>query len=314
MSTRSRHLSLHKPPLHAGAFKSRYLMRKLVFWIGLAGFFALMCWLIFGWSEGADNEQTQIRAGICGAVLHEAVYDMPLQADLGMLVRRAGGLSPYADVRGLDLETILRHDSIYHIPSRPEAVAGHTPLVKLYEQVSDPSWQAPAPLLKEISAAYLPVDFKPVTVLYIGLPAVYALIEYYHDLQFINFLHIPHSAVLLGNDYRIIDVFFSLGVEPTMKILQRTMDVNIDYYIIQDQHAFIRLIDALGGVEVDIDASFADAYRLNTGREKLSGFYAWEYIRFIDFKRIRPHIRRSRAADLITEDNFQASPAIPISL
>ncbi len=308
MNKHRKHAKLHKSKFLGQTDRSRYLKRKITFWVGLGIFFILTTWIVIGWSGAMEDEASQIRAGICGAVLQESVYDMPFYSDLGMLVRRAGGLSPRADIRGIDLETPIRHDSIYHIPMRHMLPDGKVELNHLYQDVTSSLYETPAPLAAELAAFYLPPDFKPMNILYIGLPAVYALIEYYPDLQFINFLHIPHSSVLLGKDYRIIDIFFSMGIEPTMKILQRNLGVNIDHYMIQDQHAFIRLIDALDGIDVDIDPSFADAYSLEAGNARLNGFYAWEYIRFLDFKRIRPHVDRSRL-ELITADNLQAAPA-----
>jgi anionic cell wall polymer biosynthesis LytR-Cps2A-Psr (LCP) family protein len=143
------------------------------------------------------------------------------------------------------------------------------------------------------------------TILYVGFPAVYMLINYYPDQKRVSIVHIPHSTILLNNDYRLIDIFFTLGIDPTIKILENALNQHINYYLIQDRFSFIDLVNMLDGIDLPIDQPFAEAYHLKSGNKHVDGFYAWEYIRFLDMKRMNRKLMTEKGVDLVRTDNFK---------
>ena len=136
------------------------------------------------------------------------------------------------------------------------------------------------------------------------MPAVYVLINYYPEFQRINFIHLPHSAMFLNNEYRLIDLFFTLDIKPLKDILQDQLAQKIDYFLIQDRFNFIDLIDLLGGVDINIDKPYAEEYKLTAGMSKLDGYHSWEYIRFLDWRNVKMNVRSEKKRDLVRSDNF----------
>lgn len=254
--------------------------RKIAFWMVLAGFIisGLMYWLVLPLIEG-KKERVLIRVGICGAVNVPAVYSMKQGSDLGMLIHRGGGLMTSADLQAVNLDQIVLNDSIYHIPSRPSGLTGvdAKQLTDLMRRVSDP----------DSAASQTEMEIRKYSILYVGLPAVYVLITYYPEFKRIQFTHIPHSTLFLNTDYRLIDLFYTFDIQYTVQVVENCLKQKIDYYLIQDRFAFMDLIDLLGGVNCKLDGPYAKAYSLKPGAGHLDGFHAWEFIRFMDLKRMK---------------------------
>jgi LCP family protein required for cell wall assembly len=77
------------------------------------------------------------------------------------------------------------------------------------------------------------------------------------------------------------------GAKLTVKTLESFMNVNIDYYLETDFTGFARIIDALGGVSIDIEAPlhYVDKagglyINLPAGMQKLDGKKALQYVRY----------------------------------
>jgi anionic cell wall polymer biosynthesis LytR-Cps2A-Psr (LCP) family protein len=109
----------------------------------------------------------------------------------------------------------------------------------------------------------------------------------------------------MNNEYRLVDLYYSLDIYPTMRIVANKLKQHIDYYLIQDRFEYMDLIDLLGGIEVKLDKEFAKEYNLKADVQRLDGFYAWEYIRFMDWKNLKMTVTKDRQKDLIRNDNFQ---------
>ncbi len=287
-----------------------YKRKKIIYWLSLiVGFFAILLIILSRSCEtGSAIPNDQIRCAVCGAVNVPAVYDMPADADLSMLIRKANGLKPEADVSKIDFELNLSHDSVYHIPAGGMG-PGITKPGKSTNYLSDSSWLAVyTPRLGRPEAGGIHEDPEEINILYIGLPAVYILIDYFPKYHRVNLTHIPHSSAFLANNYRLIDLFFTLGIEPTRNILQRQLAVKIDYYIIQDKSSFIKMINLMNGIQVNIDEPFAEHYDFESGKGTLNGFYSWEFIRFLDFKRIKREFTGYRQQDMTRKDVFKVKP------
>ncbi|MCF8218911.1 MAG: LCP family protein [Bacteroidales bacterium] len=288
---------------------TNYRKRKVVFLSSLFTLFILILILIL--LRGCDNnslkkQKETIRAGICGEVQLPAVYDISADANLSMLIRKANGLTHFADIRNINLDQPIDHDSIYHIPGRANSI-DDTSQFNLPEIYTN-SFTRQSSILPDSNLLLGEKDIRQINILYVGLPAVYIIINYFPELERVNLTHIPHSSLLLSNNYRLIDILFTLGVEPTKDIIQRQLETKLDYYIVQEKESFIQMINLLEGVEVDLDKQFAEAYDLSSGKSRLDGFYAWEYIRFLDFKRIKRKFDNYKQQDMTRTDVFEANP------
>ncbi|MEI6748937.1 MAG: LCP family protein [Bacteroidales bacterium] len=282
--------------------KDRYHQRKLWFWVIFVLLFLLSAILIFLFSsQQKDTSRKFITVGICGEINHPAVYRALEGSDLAILIRKAKGLTYNADIRKLDMGRTILNDSIYHIPRRPY-VSGMNMNTALLKAIAEKYKHTPAPL------SYRDKEINHISILYIGFPAVYMLINYYPDQKRVSIVHIPHSTILLNNDYRLIDIFFTLGIDPTIKILENSLNQHIDYYLIQDRFSFVDLVNMLNGIDLPVDQPFAEEYHLKAGTNHMDGFYTWEYIRFLDIKRMNRKFIPGKRQDLVRQDNFKIPP------
>ena len=289
---------MHGHGQHTDPFKRR----KRWFWVIfiLLFFFIALFFLLF-----CDHQKEIVRkimtVGICGEINRPAVYRVPEGSDLAQLIRRGNGLTFNADIRRLDLNRMVLNDSIYHIPRRP--YNGRLDMnAALSKAIAEQYKLTPAPY------AYPDKSINHITILYVGFPAVYMLINYYPDQKRVSIVHIPHSTILLNNDYRLIDIFFTLGIDPTIKILENTLNQHINYYLIQDRFSFIDLVNMLDGIDLPIDQPFAEEYHLKAGKNHVDGFYTWEYIRFLDIKRMNRKLIHQKDEDFVRKDNFKIPP------
>lgn len=285
--------------------KSIYEKRKMWFWIILAFLLLLSVFLYFIINK-KTNESRLIRVAACGCVKQRAVYTMREGSDMAMLIRMAKGFSLNADAIHVDMDKIVLNDSVYHIPCK--GASGIKLRSEFISQINQTIKLSYKDLSKEVVAAAKQKDIECYTILYIGIPAVYVLISYYPEFHRINFVHIPHSAMFLNTEYRLIDLFFTLDIYPTMRILEHSLRQKIDFYMIQDRFNFIDLIDLLGGVDIKLDKPFADEYNLTAGKSRIDGYYAWEYIRFLDWRSIKMTVKSEKTKDLVRQDNFEMDP------
>lgn len=286
----------------------RHKKRKLLFWIIFAALSIVILFIILTY-KNRQTEKQLIRVGICGAIHIPAVYTLNEGSDLGMLIRLANGLRTNADVHRVNPELIVKNDSIYHIPFKSLTNDGIKLTQELLFNVDKAMSSTYTNVTKDIVNEMHPQHIKVFSILYVGMPAVFVLINYYPDFHRINFVHLPHTTRFLNNDYRLIDLFFTLDVRPTMDILEHTLKQKIDYYMIQNRDNFIEFIDRLDGIVLNIDEPFAKAYNINSGRNKVDGFQTWEYIRFLDWSNIKLSVKHTfNKTDLIRTDNFKADP------
>lgn len=286
--------------------RSIYEKRKLWFWIVLA-LLSILAIVLYFLLNKKTTENRLIRVAACGCVNHEAVYTMREGSDLAMLIRQAKGFSINADAIRVNMDKIVLNDSVYHIPC--QGATSSKQRNEFISQINQTIKLSYKDLSKEVVAVARQKEIECYSILYIGIPAVYVLINYYPEFHRINFVHIPHSALFLNTEYRLIDLFFTLDIYPTMRILEHSLQQKIDYYLIQDRFNFIELIDLLGGVELNLDKAYASEYNLNAGKNKIDGYYTWEYIRFLDWRNLKMTVKSEKKKDLVRKDNFEVDPA-----
>ena len=283
---------------------NKYRKRKAWFWLIFCFAILAVSGILFYYtSTESEKSANIISVGICGAVKHPAVYHIAEGSDLGLLIRHANGLNYCADIRKTDLNKVVLNDSVYHIPCRQVMPGSSASLETTLAKAIASHPDSKTPEMK-----FPDKEIKKITVLYVGFPALYMLINYYPDQKRVSIVHLPHSTILLNNDYRLIDIFFMIGIRPTISILENCLQQRIDYYIIQDRFSFINLVNLLDGIDLPLDKAFSEAYDLKTGNYHADGFYTWEYIRFLDIKRMNRVLSKVPASDLVRNDNFTVPP------
>lgn len=282
-----------------------YRKRKIWFWI-ILGLIFIASVLIYFLLTNVSTEKRYIRVGACGCVKQRAVYTMREGSDMAMLIRVANGFTLNADVTKVNLDRIVKNDSVYHIPCRGNSSASLR--MSFVNEINRKIRASYTRLTDEVVAESNDKPIKSYSILYVGLPAVFVLINYYPEFHRINFVHIPHSSIFLNSEYRVIDMFFVLDIYPTMRIIERSLKQKIDFYMVQDRFNFIDLIDMIGGVNITIDEPYAEEYKLRAGKTMLDGYYAWEYIRFVDWRNIKMQVKSEKRKDLVRQDNFAIDP------
>ncbi len=111
------------------------------------------------------------------------------------------------------------------------------------------------------------------------------------------------------------------GPRLTIETVENLLDVPVHYYVSLRLESFIRLIDAIGGVELDVDRDIRSAdpwtgayITLTRGRHRLDGKLAMHYVRFrhdplADIGRVQRQQRMLRALF----HKVRASPTIPVA-
>ncbi len=285
-----------------GKHSDPYKGRKRWFWAVFILLFVISAVLLSVFSS-RPRELTHVvmTVGICGEINHGGIYRIPEGSDLAQLIRKGGGLTYNADIRKIDLGRIAKNDSIYSIPRRIYSAGTNTGsnLSKAIAQL---------PEFTPDTFAYHEKEIRHLSILYIEFPSVFMLVNYYPDQKRLSMVNIPHSTILLNNDYRLVDIFFTLGIGPTVKILENNLGQHIDYYLIQDRLSFISLVDMVSGIDLPIDQPFAEAYHLKAGTRRVDGFYTWEYLRFMDTKRMNGKLIPSKELSSALDDKYKIPP------
>ncbi|MEU7797880.1 LCP family protein [Micromonospora arborensis] len=115
-----------------------------------------------------------------------------------------------------------------------------------------------------------------------------------------TWVNVPKSATGRGGKDAKINASFAWGGVPLMvQTVEKFTGVRIDHVTIVDFGGFKEIVDALGGIEIDVEKGFTSNYALssnrtfNKGRQKMDGATALDYARerhaFADgdFARIR---------------------------
>ncbi len=262
--------------------KEKKFKRKKHTLIALTLIFLLLTvvFVLFLGKNSQNTTNNYISVGICGAVNKPAIQFLPINSNLADLIKQAKGVKYNSDLRNIDLNTILQNDSIYYIPFRKESE------IKLKRSIID-----------NIPETYYTHNDDEINILYIGYPTLFSIINYNPNTKRIVITYIPDSSLFLDNEYRLIDVFLTLGKQYTIDMLSKSLGIKIDYYFIQDKSSFINIVDKLGGVEINIDEWYAQEYGLDTGKQILDGFHSFEFMRFIE-KNMRKNTLNDNSLDV----------------
>ncbi|WP_183192481.1 LCP family protein [Brevibacillus fluminis] len=77
-----------------------------------------------------------------------------------------------------------------------------------------------------------------------------------------------------------INAAFHSGVETTIATVENFTGVIVDHYVLFNFDGFVKAIDSMGGIQLDVDANAAVELKVQAGLQHLAGAPALEYARF----------------------------------
>jgi polyisoprenyl-teichoic acid--peptidoglycan teichoic acid transferase len=84
-----------------------------------------------------------------------------------------------------------------------------------------------------------------------------------------------------GKEDRINSAYAYGGVDQTRAVMEDLTGVDIDNYVVVDFKGFEKVIDAIGGVRVDVGSGvFPEQWNMGEGMEHLNGYKALKYARY----------------------------------
>ena len=101
----------------------------------------------------------------------------------------------------------------------------------------------------------------------------------------VKLLSVPRDLLLEiapGVEDRINAAYAYGGIEQTMGALENYTGVPIDHYAIVDFAGFEAVVDAIGGVEVDVEDEMPPEWNMEEGIQRLNGARALRYVRYRD--------------------------------
>ena len=101
----------------------------------------------------------------------------------------------------------------------------------------------------------------------------------------VKLLSVPRDLLLEiapGVEDRINAAYAYGGIEQTMGALENYTEVPIDHYAIVDFAGFEAVVDAVGGVEVDVEDELPPEWNMEEGIQRLNGARALRYARYRD--------------------------------
>lgn len=124
-----------------------------------------------------------------------------------------------------------------------------------------------------------------------GLTDVMMLVSVDTDGRSMDILQIPRDtyARYTGRGYKKLNGAMAVlgGADKLCELLSESMGVDIDGYFLFTPDAFVNVVDALGGVEIDLpfDMDYNDPYQglsihLDAGRQTLDGEAAEKFVRY----------------------------------
>jgi LCP family protein required for cell wall assembly len=99
----------------------------------------------------------------------------------------------------------------------------------------------------------------------------------------VRLLSVPRDLLVEiepGVEDRINAAYSYGGVEQTIGALQNYAEVPIDHYAIVDFEGFEAVVDAMDGVEVDVEDEFPSRWSMEKGLQRLDGRHALLYARY----------------------------------
>lgn len=215
-------------------------------------------------------EKDIIYAGIGGCVNDSGVYPISNKATLFDLIMSAKGAKKNIDLSQIDLDMEITPWEVYCMPCKPPKKEIILPV--------EPEVQIDIPEMPKLT------DIPQINIIYAGLPRTYILITIYPEQELLLAGHIPWFTAVpdaVNGTKTIYETYLYGGTSTLVSGVETITNKKIDYYFCQDRPSWIKFIDYLGGIKVDIPESFSKQYRVNPGTHIIDGYTSWLYITFI---------------------------------
>lgn len=146
-----------------------------------------------------------------------------------------------------------------------------------------------------------------------------ALNPHTKDIQMVSIPRDTYTPILKNDQiltYNRINAAYAMGKEKvTIESVEHLLDVPVHYYATVDFDAFMDIIDALGGVEVDVPITFSesnapgrgDAIHLTKGMQKLNGEQALALART---RKIDNDVKRGERQQLIVQSVIEQALSV----
>lgn len=217
-----------------------------------------------------SHENDTIYAGVGGCVNDPGVYPIQVKTTLFELIRSAKGAKKNADLARLDLDMEITPWEVYCIPCKAEE--------KILLPPEEPEIQVEKPDLPSLK------ETAHINIIYAGLPRTFILITIYPEQELLLAGHLPWFTAIpdpISGTKTLYESYLYEGTSGLVSAIQNITNQKIDFYFCQDRPAWIKFIDHLGGIKVDIPESFAKQYYVNPGIHIIDGYTSWLYITFI---------------------------------
>lgn len=119
------------------------------------------------------------------------------------------------------------------------------------------------------------------------------------DLRKVAVVSIPRDTKIddlgLGID-KICAANYAFGPQMAVKVVEKILDTDVDYYVEMDFKGFKKIVDTLGGVTIDVPCRMykpSEDIDLKPGRQHLNGRQALAFVRFRGY--IQADIQRTAA-------------------
>ena len=219
---------------------------------------------------GKNENQINIYAAIGGAVKNPKVYNVTGIKQLYELVLLAGGLKSNADVSKIDLEKRIEPFKLYCIPYKKAKAKNN-----IIESIPQKRTNIQIPKTKNTTE---------INIIYAGLPRTYLLITIIPEKNLLLVTHIPYYTLIPNSYYNatLYETYLTGGVLFLLNSTYRIVGKKIDYYFTQNREQWIKFIDLLEGIEVNLPEDFRKDYHIDQKKYKLNGVLSWEYIRYMN--------------------------------
>ncbi len=220
--------------------------------------------------RGCSIENDTIYAGIGGCVNDTGVYPVSLRTTLFELIMSAKGATKNADLSKINLDMEITPWEVYCIPCKVTQNEVILP--------EEPEIQVDIPEMPTLG------DIPQINIIYAGLPRTYILITIYPEQELLLAGHIPWFTAIpdpISGTKTLYETYLYEGTSGLVSGVQTITNKKIDFYFCQDRPSWIKFIDLLGGIKVDIPESFAKQYHVNSGTHIIDGYTSWLYITFI---------------------------------
>lgn len=215
-------------------------------------------------------ENDIIYAGVGGCVIDPGVYPVSTKTTLFELIMSAKGAKRNADLSQIDLDMEITPWEVYCIPCKAPTEEVIPP--------EEPEIEVDIPEMPKLK------DIPQINIIYAGLPRTYILITIYPEQNLLLAGHIPWFTAIpdpISGTKTLYETYLFGGTSSLVSGVQAITNKKIDFYFCQKRPSWIKFIDHLGGIKVDIPASFAKQYHVNPGVHVIDGYTSWLYITFI---------------------------------